>query len=131
MPYGYCFHIPLEGHKNTKIMARRRQDRDKRSQALPELPPCPGCGLPRSESKPPSGDFCLPDTELEEKFDEVVVTEGQFNSFNKPAGDLWYGAFAEGVSDHQFKKMPAGTGPADGTVLSRPRGQDTKKGAPL
>jgi len=88
---------------------------------------CLGCALCWAECEPVAGDFSLPDTELEESFDEVVITKGQLNSFNKPSGDLGYGTFPEVISDLQFERMLSDTGPTDGLVLSPATGEVPKR----
>ena len=54
---------------------------------------CLGCALCWAECEPVAIDFSLPDTELEENFDEVVITKGKMNVLNKPDGDLGHRIF--------------------------------------
>lgn len=57
-----------------------------------------------AECEPVAIDFSLPDTELTESFNEVVIAKGQLNAFNKPAGDLGYGTYPKVISDLQFER---------------------------
>jgi heterodisulfide reductase subunit A-like polyferredoxin len=80
---------------------------------------CLGCALCWAECKPEAIDFSIPDRgEMELEFDEVVLTSGQENTFERFNGDLGYGRFAAVITDLQFERMLSPTGPTEGLVLS-------------
>ena len=84
---------------------------------------CLGCALCWAECEPEAIDFQLTDEVVEETFDEVVITQGQNNAFNKPAQGLAYGKYPDVISDLQFERMLSEHGPTDGLVLSPATGE--------
>jgi ferredoxin len=80
---------------------------------------CLGCALCWAECKPEAIDFSIPDRgEMELEFDEVVLTAGQDNAFERFNKDLGYGRFAGVITDLQFERMLSPTGPTEGLVVS-------------
>lgn len=84
---------------------------------------CLGCALCWAECKPEAIDFGIPDQELDLEFDEVVLTRGQDNAFEKPRAELGYGTYADVITDLQFERILSPTGPTDGLVLSPRNGE--------
>jgi heterodisulfide reductase subunit A-like polyferredoxin len=79
---------------------------------------CLGCALCWAECKPEAIDFDIPDKELALEFDDVVVTNGQDNSFHPFNSKLGYGKYPDVIIDLQFERMLSPTGPTNGMVLS-------------
>lgn len=79
---------------------------------------CLGCALCWAECKPEAIDFDIPDEELALEFDDVVVTNGQDNSFHPFNSGLGYGKYPDVIIDLQFERMLSPTGPFNGMVLS-------------
>ena len=80
---------------------------------------CLGCALCWAECKPEAIDFSISDRgEMELEFDEVVLTAGQDNVFERFNKELGYGRFAGVITDLQFERMLSPTGPTEGLVLS-------------
>lgn len=79
---------------------------------------CLGCALCWAECKPEAIDFDIPDEELEQEFDEVILTSGQENQFHPVAPDLGYGGYPDVITDLQFERMLSPAGPTDGMVVS-------------
>jgi len=79
---------------------------------------CLGCALCWAECKPEAIDFNIPDKELALEFDDVVVTNGQDNSFHSIDSGLGYGKYPDVIIDLQFERMLSPTGPTNGMVLS-------------
>ena len=79
---------------------------------------CLGCALCWAECKPEAIDFAIPDKELELEFDDVVITNGQDNSFHPFNSQLGYGKYPDVIIDLQFERMLSPTGPTNGMVLS-------------
>lgn len=84
---------------------------------------CLGCALCWAECKPEAIDFSIPHEPMELAFDEVVLTRGQDNAFERLDGTLGYGAHAEVITDLQFERMLSPTGPTGGLVLSPKDGE--------
>ena len=79
---------------------------------------CLGCALCWAECKPEAIDFGIPDKELVLEFDDVIVTNGQGNSFHPINSRLGYGKYPDVIIDLQFERMLSPTGPTNGMVLS-------------
>ena len=79
---------------------------------------CLGCALCWAECKPEAIDFGIPDKELALEFDDVVITNGQDNSFHPFNSRLGYGKYPDVIIDLQFERMLSPTGPTNGMVLS-------------
>jgi heterodisulfide reductase subunit A-like polyferredoxin len=83
---------------------------------------CLGCALCWAECKPEAIDFDLPDETLELEFDEIIITDGQDNAFDRFNSELGYGHYPAVITDLQFERMLSPTGPTDGMVLSPANG---------
>lgn len=79
---------------------------------------CLGCALCWAECQPEAIDFDIPDERLELQFDDVVVTNGQDNTFHAFDSGLGYGKYPDVIVDLQFERMLSPTGPTNGMVLS-------------
>ncbi|MBW2604218.1 MAG: hypothetical protein JRE28_07875 [Deltaproteobacteria bacterium] len=79
---------------------------------------CLGCALCWAECKAEAIDFDAPDEQLELEFDDVVVTNGQDNTFHPFNSGLGYGQYPDVIVDLQFERMLSPTGPTNGMVLS-------------
>ncbi|MBN2124985.1 MAG: hypothetical protein JW821_11870 [Deltaproteobacteria bacterium] len=88
---------------------------------------CLGCALCWAECKPEAIDFAIPDEELDLEFDEVVLTRGQDNAFERLPRELGYGRFPDVITDLQFERMLSPTGPTDGLVVSPLDGEVPKR----
>lgn len=84
---------------------------------------CLGCALCWAECKPEAIYFDAPDEELNFQFDDVVLTKGQDNAFQRPDARLGYGRYPEVITDLQFERMLAPNGPTDGLVFSPLNGE--------
>ena len=84
---------------------------------------CLGCALCWAECKLEAIDFSIPDEELDLEFEEVVLTRGQENAFHTFNSELGYGNFADVITDLQFERMLAPTGPTNGLVVSTLNGE--------
>jgi heterodisulfide reductase subunit A-like polyferredoxin len=88
---------------------------------------CLGCALCWAECKPEAIDFGIKPREMELTFDEVVITRGQDNAFEKINAQLGFGNYADVITDLQFERMLSPTGPTDGLVVSPHNGEIPKK----
>lgn len=79
---------------------------------------CLGCALCWAECKPEAIDFGIPDEELVLEFDDIMVTNGQDNSFYPINSRLGYGKYPDVIIDLQFERMLSPAGPFNGMVLS-------------
>jgi heterodisulfide reductase subunit A-like polyferredoxin len=84
---------------------------------------CLGCALCWAECQPEAINFDIPDEELNQEFDDIVITKGQDNSFYSFGGNLGYGSYADVITDLQFERMLSPTGPTDGLVVSPLNGE--------
>ncbi len=84
---------------------------------------CLGCALCWAECKPEAIDFAIPDEELQLEFDEVVLTRGQDNAFERLPRELGYGRYPDVITDLQFERMLSPAGPTDGVVVSPLNGE--------
>lgn len=87
---------------------------------------CLGCALCWAECKPEAIDFSMSDEELVLQVDEVIVTEGQENSFYPIREELGYGKYKDVITDIQLERMLSPTGPTDGFVMRPSDGQIPK-----
>lgn len=88
---------------------------------------CLGCALCWAECKPEAIDFSIPHQEMELSFDEVVITSGQDNAFERISPQLGYGNYADVITDLHFERMLSPNGPTGGLVVSPRDGEIPKK----
>jgi heterodisulfide reductase subunit A-like polyferredoxin len=79
---------------------------------------CLGCALCWAECKPEAIDFNIGDEEVDQEFDQVIITRGQENAFYPFNPELGYGTYPDVITDLQFERMLSPTGPTDGMVVS-------------